>query len=68
MVRAPGAPEGELALDLPEDSRVNSVLAAAGLRNQEPNLLFVIDGRSVDPEAQLREGDLLLILPRLSGG
>jgi len=68
MVRAAEGTEGEIVLELPHAAPVESALIAAGLIGQEEHLLLLIDGCSVSPGHQLQDGDVLLVLPRLSGG
>lgn len=55
-------------LELPSDSTLAEVLAILDIQLPIDNLLLVVNGSSVDLDHQLVDGDIVHIIPILSGG
>jgi molybdopterin synthase sulfur carrier subunit len=63
----PSAPEGVLALDVPEGCKAADAIAKAGVDAREVHILMV-NGVSSDPDRMLAEGDRLGLFPAVGGG
>jgi sulfur carrier protein ThiS len=57
-----------LEMNLRPGSDVRAVLRELGLSDQERGLLIAINGRVGKPEQTLSEGDVLRLMPPISGG
>jgi molybdopterin converting factor small subunit len=55
-------------LDLPDGSSVGTLLETLEIRLRGENLLLVVNGRIVEPEHSLRDGDEVRLIPAMSGG
>ena len=58
----------KINLELPSDSTLAEVLAILDIQLPIDNLLLVVNGSSVDLDHQLVDGDIVHIIPILSGG
>jgi sulfur carrier protein ThiS len=63
----PGACRGVARLELPEGARLCDLVDRLRIPDDLPRLLLV-NGRDVEPTAQLRAGDVVDVLPPLVGG
>jgi molybdopterin synthase catalytic subunit len=59
---------GERSLELPSAARVADVWPALELGDQPHGLLFAVNRRYAEPEAELRDGDEVALIPPVSGG
>lgn len=65
------SPEGmisRLEMDLQPGSEVRAVLQELNLSHQEGALLIAVNGRVGMPEQVLSEGDVVRVMPPISGG
>jgi molybdopterin converting factor small subunit len=64
----PGAGRGRgVTLELPDGATVDDLAARVGIPGELPRLSLV-NGREAAPEAALRAGDVVSLLPPLVGG
>ncbi|MGB3400321.1 MAG: MoaD/ThiS family protein [Candidatus Deferrimicrobiaceae bacterium] len=64
-------PEGiidRVELELPDGASAASVLESLGMGLRGENLLLVVNGRIVQPEHGLVDGDEVRLIPAMSGG
>ena len=57
-----------LSLELPADSRVQDVLDRLEISFPVHGLMLVVNRKSVGPEHTLYDGDVLHLIPAISGG
>jgi molybdopterin converting factor small subunit len=58
----------KINLELPSDSTLAEVLAILDIQLPIDYLLFVVNGNSAELEQRLLDGDIVHIIPILSGG
>jgi molybdopterin converting factor small subunit len=63
----PGARGGTARLDLPEGATVDEVRRHLAIPGDLPSL-FLVNGQEAPTDRRLRSGDVLTIIPPLSGG
>ncbi|MCP4167398.1 MAG: MoaD/ThiS family protein [Chloroflexi bacterium] len=57
-----------VTLTLPSDSRIQDVLDQLEVTFPSHGLLLVVNRRTVGPEQVLAEGDIIHLIPAISGG
>jgi len=64
----PNATAGKLSLELPPGSTLENLLIRLHIKLDLQNTLLVVNGRNVDIDYILLEGDQLHLIPAISGG
>jgi sulfur carrier protein ThiS len=58
----------QITLTLPPGATLAEVLSELDIKYSDDGLLLVINGRLVDKESSLEDGDIIHLIPALSGG
>lgn len=61
-------PERQLAVELPRGSALEAVLSQLQIDLDPEHLLLVVNGRLAEPDQLLSEGDIIHLIPAISGG
>lgn len=64
----PRATDGRLTFDLPPGSSVEDLLRRMRIKLELQHTLLVLNGRNVDAQHVLLEGDQVHLIPAISGG
>lgn len=59
---------GRLDVTLPQDSSVSDLIEYLQIKLAVENLLLVVNGRMAEPTQVLRDGDVVNLMPAISGG
>lgn len=59
---------GRLDVTLPLDSSVSDLIEYLQIKLAVENLLLVVNGRMAEPTQVLRDGDVVNLMPAISGG
>ncbi len=68
QIQSAGGPIGRLELDLPAGSTLGDLLAQLQIKPEPDTVLLVINGKLAELENSLAEGDLVDVIPAISGG
>ena len=63
-----GRDRRRLLMELPPGSTLGDVLSQLEIKLEPEHLLLVINGRSAEPEQPLSDGDIIHLIPAISGG
>jgi molybdopterin converting factor small subunit len=58
----------QISLTLPPGATLADVISELDIKYSDDGLLLVINGRLVDKESSLEDGDIIHLIPALSGG
>lgn len=66
--QTPSGYQSRLSVELPEGATLARLLRELQVTMEVEHLLLVVNGKAVEPEHMLREGDEVHLIPAISGG